>query len=155
MNVLGSTEMYVTSRHSEHPRRLGSVATPLWATRLSRLCHYEQTTLLCELTCACVKLRNNQVNRSLSESCIYYYALQVLTSSTVLFKKKRTQRFGGTGFVAETSHFSIIRRWAKCINLLILNVVHRHPNLSEFIFLYLIRVRFLSIPIFCMTKYLC
>jgi len=35
MNVLGSTEIYVTSRHSEHPRGLESTTTPLLETRFS------------------------------------------------------------------------------------------------------------------------
>ena len=70
----------------------------------SHVSHYEQDTLLSELTCTCVSLRNNRMNRSLSELCIYYYLLEILTSPVVLLSKKE-HSVSRTGFIAETSYF--------------------------------------------------
>jgi len=43
------------------------------------------------------------MSRSLSDLCIYYYLLEVLTSPVVLLSKKKS--VSRTGFVAETSYF--------------------------------------------------
>jgi len=90
-----------------------------------------------ELACICVSLRDDHMNRSLSDLCIYYYLLEILTSPIVLLPKKNIA-FGELDLLPKRRISSIIRPWAKCINLLILNAVHHHPNLSEFMLLYLL-----------------
>jgi len=66
--------------------------------------HYEQKMLLSELTCICVSLRNDHMNGPISELCIHYYLLEVLTSPVVLLPKKE-HSVSGTWFVVETSYF--------------------------------------------------
>jgi hypothetical protein len=88
--------------------------------------------LLSELTCTCVSLHNDHMKRSLSELYICYYLLEILTSPVVLLSKKE-HRVWEPDLLPKCHISWIIRPWEKCINLLILNVVYHHSNISEFI----------------------